>query len=203
METDIQKLIGESTAYEKKEQIEAKRPKSWLKSVSAFANSEGGLLVFGVSDDGKIIGLSDAEHDAEIISEQIKTKLDPVPYVEINYEQVTKEEKEFTKEGKEFTKEGKEFTKELAEDGVLLPKARKEFLNAQRKIYRYISEKPDITTQQMAERMGITKRHVLRYIKRLTSMNLIAREGGRKMGVWRITDEDYESFFDKSSKEDE
>ena len=504
METDIQKLIGESTAYEKKEQIEAKRPKSWLKSVSAFANSEGGLLVFGVSDDGKIIGLSDAEHDAEIISEQIKTKLDPVPYVELeykqvdglklillhvrggdetpyyyigdkqriaytrignesvvadrmqlrnlvmkgtgrsydmlsspyrfddmafsrlksihfkrlkrsfddsefiswgivgedgrltnagalvaddspirhsrvfctrwngltmtsglgeavddielegcvvgqlqdavtfvrnnshrkwwkeadhrevlpdyperavtesitnaiihrsyleigsevhidmydnrieiyspggmmdgrliqqlnpltvpskrrnplladifsrldlmerrgsgmkkiidaykryehfpnyrapefssnatefhvtlwnlNYEQFTKEGKEFTKEGKEFTKEGKEFTKELAEDGVLLPKARKEFLNAQRKIYRYISEKPDITTQQMAERMGITKRQVLRYIKRLTSMNLIAREGGRKMGVWRITDEDYESFFDKSSKEDE
>ena len=121
----------------------------------------------------------------------------------LNYEQFTKEGKEFTKEGKEFTKEGKEFTKELAEDGVLLPKARKEFLNAQRKIYRYISEKPDITTQQMAERMGITKRQVLRYIKRLTSMNLIAREGGRKMGVWRITDEDYESFFDKSSKEDE
>ena len=88
METDIQKLIGESTAYEKKEQIEAKRPKSWLKSVSAFANSEGGLLVFGVSDDGKIIGLSDAEHDAEIISEQIKTKLDPVPYVELEYKQV-------------------------------------------------------------------------------------------------------------------
>ena len=81
METDIQKLFGEATAYEKKERIEAKRPKSWLKSVSAFANGEGGVVVFGVSDDGEVIGLDDAERDGEIISEQIKAKLDPVPNV--------------------------------------------------------------------------------------------------------------------------
>ena len=42
MRFDIHALIGETTAYDKKQQIEAKRPKSWLKSVSAFANGEGG-----------------------------------------------------------------------------------------------------------------------------------------------------------------
>ena len=45
MKIDIHTLIGEATAYDKKQQIEAKRPKSWLKSVSAFANGEGGTLV--------------------------------------------------------------------------------------------------------------------------------------------------------------
>ena len=44
-------LIGEATAYDKKQQLEVKRPKSWLKSVSAFSNGEGGTLVFGISDD--------------------------------------------------------------------------------------------------------------------------------------------------------
>ena len=88
METDIQKLFGEATAYEKKERIEAKRPKSWLKSVSAFANGEGGVVVFGVSDDGEVIGLNDAERDGEIISEQIKAKLDPVPNVVLEYKLV-------------------------------------------------------------------------------------------------------------------
>ncbi len=39
MNTDIQKLIGETTTYDKKQMLEAKRPKSWLKSVSAFANT--------------------------------------------------------------------------------------------------------------------------------------------------------------------
>ena len=65
---NIHTLIGEASAYDKKEQLEVKRPKSWLKSVSAFANGEGGTLVFGISDDDQVVGLADAESDAERIS---------------------------------------------------------------------------------------------------------------------------------------
>ena len=36
--------------------------------------------------------------------------------------------------------------------------------------------------------MGVSRRQVQKYIKRLTNMNLIVREGGRKIGTWRITD---------------
>ena len=63
--------------------LEVRHPKSWLKSVSAFANGEGGTLLFGISDDDKIVGLADAEGDAEKISEEIKSKLDPVPAVNL------------------------------------------------------------------------------------------------------------------------
>lgn len=83
MNTDIQKLIGETTAYDKKQMLEVKRPKSWLKSVSAFANGEGGTLIFGISDDDHIVGLADAKGDAERISEEIKSKLDPVPAINL------------------------------------------------------------------------------------------------------------------------
>lgn len=83
METNIHTLIGEATAYDKKEMLEVRHPKSWLKSVSAFANGEGGTLIFGISDDGKIVGLADAEGDAEKISEEIKSKLDPVPAISL------------------------------------------------------------------------------------------------------------------------
>ena len=81
----IKKLIGETSEYEKKEMLEIKKPKSWLKSVSAFANGIGGTLIFGISDSDTIIGLSDAKRDAEIISEQIKTKLDPIPEVNLRF----------------------------------------------------------------------------------------------------------------------
>ena len=83
MNTDIKKLIGEATIYDKKQMLEVKRPKSWLKSVSAFANGEGGTLIFGISDDDHIVGLADAKGDAERISEEIKSKLDPVPAVNL------------------------------------------------------------------------------------------------------------------------
>ena len=88
MSIEIYKLIGETTAYDKKQMLEIKRPKSWLKSVSAFANGEGGTLIFGISDDDRIIGLADAESDAEKISEEIKTKLDPVPVVNLEYKEI-------------------------------------------------------------------------------------------------------------------
>ena len=83
MELNIKSLIGEATAYDKKQMLEVRRPKSWLKSVSAFANGEGGILIFGISDDDQMLGLADAEGDAEIISEEIKSKLDPVPAVKL------------------------------------------------------------------------------------------------------------------------
>jgi len=44
---DIATLIAEYTAYDFKEVLEEKKPKSWLKSVSAFANGMGGSLFFG------------------------------------------------------------------------------------------------------------------------------------------------------------
>ena len=86
---NIHELIGETTAYDKKQQLEVKRPKSWLKSVSAFANGEGRYtLVFGISDDDQVVGLADAESDAERISEEIKTKLDPIPTVNLEFKEV-------------------------------------------------------------------------------------------------------------------
>lgn len=55
MDIDIRTLIGEATTYDKKQMLETKRPKSWLKSVSAFANGEGGTLLFGISDDDQLV----------------------------------------------------------------------------------------------------------------------------------------------------
>ena len=84
----ISDLIGETTEYDKKVALEEKRPKSWLKSVSAFANCIGGVLIFGVSDNDELFGLSDVKRVSEVISEQIKQRLDPVPQtvLEIRHE---------------------------------------------------------------------------------------------------------------------
>lgn len=76
---NIHNYIGETTEYDKKVLLEIKKPKSWLKSVSAFANGIGGALLFGISNEGDLIGLDNAERDSETISEQIKQKMDPIP----------------------------------------------------------------------------------------------------------------------------
>lgn len=82
---NLRDIIGETTDYDKKLALEAKKPKSWCKSVSAFANGVGGTLIFGVTNDNEVRGLLDAEKDAEIISEQIKTCLDPIPEFHLSF----------------------------------------------------------------------------------------------------------------------
>lgn len=83
MTDDIKQTYGENTTCDFKEAVERKSPKSWLKSVSAFANTMGGVLVFGVNDDGETIGLENAKADAEFISDRIKVFMDPVPEFEL------------------------------------------------------------------------------------------------------------------------
>ena len=80
----LEDYIGEATAYDKKLMLERKDPTSWLKSVSAFANTQGGKLLFGVANDGSLAGLADAPGDAEFISEAVKTQMDPAPEIDLS-----------------------------------------------------------------------------------------------------------------------
>ena len=83
----------------------------------------------------------------------------------------------------EFIKEPVEFTKE--------------FIKASRQIYKLISQNPHISAIQMSESMEISPRQVQKYLRRLQELGKIARVGGRKMGEWKIIDEEYEGFFDR------
>ena len=46
MQIHDNRLIAECTSYDFKEMLERKKVKSWLKSVSAFANTDGGWRQF-------------------------------------------------------------------------------------------------------------------------------------------------------------
>lgn len=71
--------LAETTECDFKRKLETKKPKSWLKSVSAFANGIGGKLIFGIDDSGEIVGIIDAQKSAEAISDLIKTRITPTP----------------------------------------------------------------------------------------------------------------------------
>lgn len=68
----IQELIAECTVYDYKVALEENRPKSWLKSVSAFANGLGGSLFYGVDNEGIVKGLADVQYVCESISSKIR-----------------------------------------------------------------------------------------------------------------------------------
>lgn len=76
-------MISECTAYDFKLKLEEKKPKSWLKSVCAFANGLGGSLFFGIDNTGEVKGLENVQQVCESISLKIRDYLDPLPNVEM------------------------------------------------------------------------------------------------------------------------
>ena len=76
-------MIAECTAYDFKLMLEEKKPKSWLKSVSAFANGSGGSLFLGIDNDGNVKGLDDVQYICETVSSKIRDYMDPLPEVEM------------------------------------------------------------------------------------------------------------------------
>lgn len=78
---NIADFIGEATEYDKKRSVERTKVKNWLKSVSAFANTFGGTLIFGIADNDEIIGLENVKSDSEFISQKIKERISPFPHI--------------------------------------------------------------------------------------------------------------------------
>ena len=83
----------ESTNIDYKEKLEIEHPKSWLKTVSAFANTKGGILLYGVDDNRKPVGLANIKITSSKISDLINSKITPTPRYELN---------PFKEEGKDF-----------------------------------------------------------------------------------------------------
>lgn len=65
--------MKESRHLEFKEQV----TDSFLKTVSTFENYEGGEIVFGINDQGKIVGLQDLETNALTIEHKINDTIEP------------------------------------------------------------------------------------------------------------------------------
>ncbi len=92
MKFDLKKYLGEATEYDKKEMLEEKEPISWLKSVVAYANTDGGALIYGVADDDTVVGLDNPKYVADKLSEFIRNRVDPSPEIQLSFETVKDED---------------------------------------------------------------------------------------------------------------
>jgi ATP-dependent DNA helicase RecG len=75
----LDKYIAEATDCDFKVAVELNRPKSWLKTVSAFADGIGGTFFFGVDDEKNVIGLPELKKAIDSMSKLIKERITPLP----------------------------------------------------------------------------------------------------------------------------
>ncbi|MDG6224049.1 MAG: helix-turn-helix domain-containing protein [Candidatus Thermoplasmatota archaeon] len=75
---NIEKMEGQNLEFKSSWSDEC------LKTISAFANSEGGDLVVGIDDNGNLIGVKNAKKLLEDIPNKIKNKLSIIPHVNLD-----------------------------------------------------------------------------------------------------------------------
>ena len=180
--------IGETSAYDKKVMLERGNSVSWLKRVSAFANTLGGKLLFGVSNEGEHVGLADAEKDAEDISEAIKMQILDA------YKTAS------TRLGREFVPT---FHSDATDFVVTLPNLQygmrdvqnvaevvsadvKSAVKTTHKILLAIANNPNVTQKELAAMIGITPDGIKKAMEGLKKAGLIGRVGGKKGGHWEV-----------------
>ena len=58
----------------------------YLKTICAFANTEGGTMTIGVDDHGRVLGVDNSEKLLKLLPDKIRSKLGIVPFIRIDTE---------------------------------------------------------------------------------------------------------------------
>lgn len=78
-------VIGEDLNYEFKETLNEDNPVKWAKTIVAYANSDGGTIFVGVSDDGEAFGLDIATVDKLKNRVALENERHIIPEAKISY----------------------------------------------------------------------------------------------------------------------
>ncbi len=89
-----------------------------------------------------------------------------------------------SKDDVELSDVDKEFVEKFGEEYGM--KYGKEYGISDKKILLLLCSEPTLSAREIAERIGMSLRGVEKQIKKLKSLGVISREGGRKKGFWSI-----------------
>jgi predicted HTH transcriptional regulator len=74
---DVKRLIDEGEGFEIEFKRKVSSPKKIAKTLSSFANTKGGIALFGVDDDGSIVGVESEKSELDLIEESARFHCDP------------------------------------------------------------------------------------------------------------------------------
>ena len=82
---DVKRLIEEGEGFELEFKRKVSSPEKIAKTISSFANTNGGIILFGVDDDGSIIGVESEKTEVDLIQQAGEQYCDPPVEMEIAY----------------------------------------------------------------------------------------------------------------------
>lgn len=82
---DVRMLIEEGEGFELEFKRKTSSPEKIAKTMCAFANTQGGILLFGVDDDGSLVGVESEKSEVDLIRQAGEQFCDPPVSLHIQF----------------------------------------------------------------------------------------------------------------------
>jgi predicted HTH transcriptional regulator len=210
---DVNRLIEEGEGFEIEFKRKVTSPEKIARALIAFANTKGGHILFGVDDDGSVVGVESEKSEVDLISNagltfclpEIVPHIDIVPFngkdviVAYVHESADKphyftgpgnglsgddETKVFIRVNDKTVMASREVVKILRDERPDAPPMRIEIGDNEKRLFRYLDAHERITTKEFSNLVNISEQRASRILVSLV-----------RAGVLRIHTFDRTDYF--------
>ena len=212
--SDLKLLIEEGEGFELEFKRKVSTPVKVAKTLMSFANTKGGIVLFGVDDDRTIIGVGSEKEEIEMIQmassyycdPPIEPIIDTVPYkgkdvivvtieesnMKPHYLNVDEEEENggtrvYIRVNDNTVEASKEVVHILQAENPDSPPLRIAIGDPERRLFDYLDESERITVKQFAKLVNVSNRRASRSLIQLV-----------RAGVLRIHTHEKEDYFTRA-----
>lgn len=211
---DLKTLIEEGEGFELEFKRKVSTPIKIAKTLMSFANTKGGIVLFGVDDDHKIVGVGSEKEEVEMIQTAVSFYCDPpieplidiVPFKGKDVIVVTIEESDqkphylnvddgeenggtrvYIRVNDKTVEASKEVVRILQSESPNAPPLRIAIGDTERWLFDYLDEKERITVKQFAKLVNVSNRRASRSLIRLV-----------RAGILRIHTHEKEDYYTRA-----
>jgi predicted HTH transcriptional regulator len=211
---DLKILIKDGEGFELEFKRKVSTPIKIAKTLMSFANTKGGIILFGVDDDSKIVGVGSEKEEMEMIQTAASFYCDPpiepiidiVPYkgkdvivvsieesnqkphyLNVDDESVNGGTRVYIRVNDKTLEASKEVVRILQSESPNAPPLRIAIGDAERRLFDYLDENERVTVKQYAKLVNVSNRRASRSLIQLV-----------RAGILRIHTHEKEDYYTRS-----
>lgn len=220
---DVQRLIEDGEGFELEFKRKVSSPQKIAKTLSSFANTKGGIVLFGVDDDGSIIGIESEKSELDLIDQSARILCEPpvkmeikiIPYKRRDVIVIFVEEssdkphvvKDDDNESKVFIRvndhtviASKEVVKVLRDERPEKPPLVLTIGDNEKRLFVYLEERPRITVSEYAELINVSIRRASRILTTLVRAGVIRIHTLEKTDYFTLASDDEVSAGSRTAR---
>lgn len=210
---DVKRLIEEGEGFELEFKRKVSSPAKIARTISSFANTKGGIILFGVDDDGSIVGVESEKSELDLIDESahilceppVEVEIDIVPFnqrdvIVISIAESTDkphwvmdddgERKVFIRVNDNTVIASKEVIKVLRDERPEKGPLMLTIGENEKRLFAYLEGHPRITVQEYAELINVSNRRASRILTTLVRAGVIRIHTLEKTDYFTLASDD-------------